>query len=101
MSNTAPELNALAAEQSHKIIPATSSTLPKRFKGLAAIIAFTTSLPSRLIRSVSMGPGATQFTRMPVSRVPRAYHRFRFLSKIHQEISPANGVGLLFFADRE
>jgi hypothetical protein len=49
MSNTAPVLNVLAEEQSHRTIPAASSTLPKRFKGLAAIIAFTTSLPSRRI----------------------------------------------------
>jgi hypothetical protein len=49
MSNTAPVLNTLAAEQSHKTNPATSSTLPRRFSGLAVIIASTTSLPNCLL----------------------------------------------------
>jgi hypothetical protein len=39
ISNTAPVLNALAGEQIHKAIAATSSALPKRFRGLALIIA--------------------------------------------------------------
>jgi integrase len=43
MSNTAPVLNELAAEQSHKAIPATSATLPRRFSGLAVTMVFTTS----------------------------------------------------------
>jgi hypothetical protein len=45
MSNTAPVLNELAAEQSHNIIPATSVTNPRRFSGLAVTMVFTTSGP--------------------------------------------------------
>src|SRR6266478_8533826 len=45
MSNTAPVLNELAAEQSHNTIPATSATNPRRFSGLAVTMVFTTSGP--------------------------------------------------------
>ncbi len=71
MSNTAPVLNELAAEQSHKTIPATSATLPRRFSGLAVTMVFTTSGPNLRMSSVSIGPGATQFTRMSVSQTSR------------------------------
>ena len=71
MSNTPPVLNVLASEQSHNTMPATSSTLPRRFSGLAAIMSSTTLSPKFRIRSVSMGPGATQFTRMLVSQTSR------------------------------
>jgi hypothetical protein len=62
MSNTAPVLNELAAEQSHKTIPATSATLPRRFSGLAVTMAFTTSGPKLRMSSVSIGPGADSRT---------------------------------------
>jgi hypothetical protein len=71
MSNTAPVLNEQAAEQSHKTIPATSATLPRRFSGLAITMVFTTSGPNLRMSSVSIGPGATQFTRIPVSQTSR------------------------------
>jgi hypothetical protein len=64
-------LNALAVEQSHKTIAATSSAFPKRFRGLAAIISSTTLSPNLLMRSVSIGPGATQFMRMAVPQTSR------------------------------
>ena len=67
MSNTAPVLKEQASEQSHNTSSATSSTVPSRFIGLAAIIPFTTSGPRFRIMSVSIGPGATQFTRISVS----------------------------------
>src|SRR5215207_2796884 len=41
MSNTAPVLYEHASEHSHRTISATSSTVPSRFIGLAAIMAFT------------------------------------------------------------
>lgn len=71
MSNTAPVLNELAAEQSDKTIPATSATLPRRFSGLAVTMVFTTSGPNLRMSSVSIGPSATQFTRMSVSQTSR------------------------------
>jgi len=45
--------------------------LPRRFSGLAVIIASTTSLPNCLMRSVSIGPGVTQLTRISVSQTSR------------------------------
>ena len=71
MSNTAPVLNELAAEQSHNTIPATSATIPRRFSGLAVTMVFTTSGPNLRMSSVSIGPGATQFTRISVSQTSR------------------------------
>ena len=60
-------LNEQASEHSHRISSAASPTVPRRFIGLAAIMASTVPGPKSLIRSVSIGPGATQFTRIGVS----------------------------------
>ncbi len=71
MSKTAPVLKSLASEQSHVTMCATSSAVPSRFMGLSLIMPLTTSGPRSRIMSVSIGPGATQLTRMPASTTSR------------------------------
>ena len=60
----APVLKRLASVRSHATNCATSLAWPSRFIGLSAIIALTASAPRLRIMSVSIGPGATQLTKM-------------------------------------
>src|SRR6202030_28798 len=64
MSNTAPVLKRLASVHSHATSCATSLAWPSLFTGLSAIMALTASAPRLRIMSVSIGPGATQLTKM-------------------------------------